>query len=146
MRKIALLLIVALVLGISVMAYAGPTKYTLTLTQGDGAVGTESGVVILNFPKLPGPDMDDFGIIIGRFQVRGLNPNLDYWVYSQENLGEEFELKGKVKVNKRGFGHFVAMTNEAWQDPAEDSFYLGIVNDENPTDVNVVLSAEALWP
>ena len=153
MKKVALLLVIALVLGLSAMTYpAKPTEHNLI--QGPAGLGTDAeGSVFVSFPKLSGPELDDFGIVIGRLQAHGLDPDLDYWVYSQDEPGDEFVIHGKVKVNKNGLGHVVITGNTAWQeyDPLtgwfDVSFELGIVDTNvNPKDTNVVLYAEVFWP
>jgi len=134
MKKVALLLVVVLVLGISVMAYAGATKYTLTL--GDAADGTESGFVVVNFPKE--------GKAIGQFQVRGLDPDKDYWAYYKEP-SKPSEVIGMVKVNQSGSGHLHVMTDEAEPIPG---FWLGIANRDSPppTSSEVILYTWVAWP
>jgi len=150
MKKIAILLVVALALGLSAITYAAqPTKYNLI--QGPAGLGTDAeGSVFVSFPKLSGPELDDFGIVIGRLQAHGLDPDLDYWVYSQDEPDDEFMIHGKVKVTKKGFGHLTVTGNQAWQEPGpppDPSFELGIVDTNvNPNDTNVVLYAEVFWP
>lgn len=125
MKKIALLLIVALVLGISVMAYAGSTKYILE--QGLAASGSESGFVIVHWVKE--------GKAIGQFQVRGLTPG-DYWAYVEDPPDLPMVLE-KLKVNQKGSGHLHVMGDDA--EPS-DGFWLGIADtDTGITSGNVVL-------
>jgi len=133
MKKIALLLVITLVLGLSVVAHAGATKYTLT--QGFSADGTESGFVVVNFPKE--------GKAIGQFQVRGLDPNKDYWAYYYDPA-QSPEVIGMVKVNKRGSGHLHVATDEAVEIPG---FWLGIADtDTGITSADVVLYTWVVWP
>jgi len=135
MKKTAVLLAIALVLGFSLAAYAGATKYPLT--QGDAANGTESGFVVVNFPKE--------GKAIGQFQVRGLAPG-DYYAYYKEK-GKASVVIGKIKVNQSGSGHFHAMTDEM-ERPSEGWVWLGIANRESPppTSDEVILYTKVFWP
>ena len=134
MKKIAVLLTIALVLGVSLAAYAGATKYTLT--QGSAASGTESGFVVVNFPKE--------GKAIAQFQVRGLAPG-DYWAYYLDPSNPPSEIIGMVKVNKSGSGHLHVMTDEAEPIPG---FWLGIANRDSPppTSSEVILYTWVAWP
>lgn len=97
MKKTTMLLAIALVVGISLVAYAGATKFTLT--QGKAATDTESGFAIVN------DDTDEEQTII-QFQVRGMAPGT-YWAYYKYPSKFPVVL-GQLKVNKRGHGHYHA--------------------------------------
>ena len=115
MKKIAVLLAIALVLGVSLAAYAGATKYVLD--QGTAADGTESGFVVVNFPKE--------GKAIGQFQVRGLDPNEDYWAYVRDD--GDITILGLLKVNKHGSGHLHVVADPG--EPSTPGVEIGITTD-----------------
>jgi len=94
MKKIALLLIVALVLGVSAAAYAGAIKCTF-IQGADAITGEESGFVVINWIT------DDK--VIAQFQVRGLDPDENYWAYVKDD--GDITILGPLKVNKHGSGH-----------------------------------------
>ncbi|TET74528.1 MAG: hypothetical protein E3J56_02275 [Candidatus Aminicenantes bacterium] len=108
MKKTAILLAIVMVLGISLVAYAGATKYTLP--AGSAATTTESGWVIVN----TNPQMT-----ILNFQVDGLpvGSGQQYWAY-YKYPGVAPVVLGELKVNKKGSGHLNAHVpgglSEAW--------------------------------
>jgi len=117
MRKIALLLIVALVLGVSAAAYAGAVK--CTFMQGTDAIThEESGFVVINWIT------EDKAI--GQFQVRGLDPTLDYWAYVRDAGGTPTIL-GPLKVNKHGSGHLHVVVDPG--EPSTPGVEMGITTD-----------------
>lgn len=95
MKKVAILLAMAVVLMSSLAVYAGATKYDLV--QGVGAVGEHadaSGFAIVN--ETPKGDVTT----VVQIQVRNAAPNFTYWVRSN---GED---RGSFTTNKKGNGHF----------------------------------------
>lgn len=111
MKKIAILVAIALALGILLTAYANPVKFELergTPPPGLNSPeinGNETGFVIINHT--------DEGTTVLQFQLRGLTPDFDYYVYyamwdAHNNLitPSPYPTFGPMKVNKFGFGHF----------------------------------------
>lgn len=126
MKKRAMLIAVALVVGIALAAYAGATKYALDT----GPAGTtESGWVIVN---------NNPQKTIVNFQVDGLPvaAGQQYWAYYLDppNL---VQILGELKVNKKGSGHLNA--HVAGGIPSGS--YLGVANRDSPlpTSSQVVL-------
>ena len=95
MKKTTMLLAITLVLGISLVAYAGATK--VVFFQGPGAVDEHenaSGFAIIN--ETPEDDIET----VVQIQIRNAAPNFTYYVWS---AGES---RGSFTTNKRGSGHF----------------------------------------
>jgi len=125
MRKIALLLIVALVLGVSAAAYAGVVK--CTFIQGTDAIThEESGFVVINWIT------EDK--VIGQFQVRGLDPDQDYWAYVKDPGGTT--ILGPLKVNKHGSGHLHVVTESG--EPSTPGVEIGITTDGDDASTQIL--------
>lgn len=127
MKKIALLLVVALVLGVSAVAHAGITKYIFD-EEAPQETGEESGFFILNWVN------DGKGII--QFQVRGLEPGR-YWAYA-EDINHGTMIFGELKMNKHGSGylHYVRYDPQ----PNDEGVWIGIANtDIGVSNANAVL-------
>ena len=95
MKKTTVLLIGVLVLGISLVAYAGATK--VVFSQGPGAVDDHvnaSGFAIINET----PEGNTTTVV--QIQIRNAAPTFTYYVWS------EGESRGSFTTNKKGFGHF----------------------------------------
>jgi len=93
MKKLIILLII--ILGLSLIAYAGATKEDLV--KGPGAVGIHvnaSGFVIINET----PEGDTTTVV--QIQVRDAAANCTYYVRSNA------EPRGSFTTNKKGSGHF----------------------------------------
>ena len=116
MKKIALLLIVALVLGVSAAAYAGAVKCTF-MQGADPITGEESGFVVINWIT------EDK--VIAQFQVRGLDPNEDYWAYVRDD--GDTTILGPLKVNKHGSGHLHMVVDPG--EPSTPGVEIGITTD-----------------
>jgi hypothetical protein len=125
MKKL-LILSILLILGISLVAYAGATKYELIpyKTAGDNT----SGWVIVN----TNPQK-----MILEFQVDGLpvDNNQEYWAYYYNYDTKELEVLGQLKVNKFGSGHLNAHVSEG----ISENFQVGVANCENMADGDVTL-------
>ena len=125
MKKIASLLVVVLVLGVSAAAHAGSIKYIFD--QGDKATGEESGFVIFNWVN------DDKGLV--EFQVRGLDPRGQYVWYVQNVHG--IWIFGELKMNQNGSGHLHYVNDDP--DPNTEGFWIGIVNPDIVSKADAVL-------
>ena len=110
MKKLIVILVI--ILGISLIAYAGVTK--IDLAQWRAAVEDESGWVIVNINPQK---------IILEFQVDGL-PVGEYWAYYWDFNSDPVVL-GQLKVNKFGSGHLNAHVSEG----ISESFQVGIADD-----------------
>jgi len=112
MKKLIILLVI--ILGISLVAYAGATKYTLN--QCDQATGTESGWVIVN----TNPQMT-----VLEFQVDGLpvGSGEQYWAYYLPVGAPPVVILGEIKVNKFGSGHLNARVPGGIS-----NFWVGVAN------------------
>ena len=92
MRKLLLLgLVVLLVVGCTAVGYAKAEKLVLDGSDPDVAIEGASGWAIVNLA-------DDTKTII-EIQVRNLDPNITYYVFSNG-------LRGEFITNKKGHGHF----------------------------------------
>lgn len=117
MKKIAILLTIALVLGISLAAYAGATRYVFdhfytTIT------GNESGFAVVN-NQTNGPNPKT----IIEIQVRGMDPSTPYWgYYHLGGVGDTWISLGELKINKSGSGHVHAKVTPA----LSGSFWVGV--------------------
>ena len=92
MKKLIVLLII--ILGLSLVAYAGATK--VVFFQGPGAVGEHSeasGFAIIN--ETP----EGATTTVVQIQVRGAAANFTYYVWSEES-------RGSFTTNKKGSGNF----------------------------------------
>ena len=93
MKKLIILLII--ILGLSLVAYAGTTK--VVFVQDDGATGSHvdaSGFAIINeTPK-------GATTTVVQIQVRDAAADFTYYV------GSNKEFRGSFKTNKKGFGNF----------------------------------------
>ncbi|GAG30557.1 unnamed protein product [marine sediment metagenome] len=127
MKKVALLLVVALVLGVSAAAHAGTTtRYIFDRGPQATTDGEESGFVILKWVN------DGKGLV--EFQVRGLDPG-QYWAYVQNVDGTW--IFGELKMNKNGSGHLLFVNDEP--DPNPPEFTIGIANTQDAGNENAVL-------
>ena len=116
MKKIIILSMI-LILGISLVAYAGATKYELMPHV--AAVADESGWVIVN----TNPQK-----MILNFQVDGLpvDDNQEYWAFYYNYDTKVLEVLGQLKVNKFGSGHLNAHVSEG----ISENFQVGVANCE----------------
>jgi len=122
MKKIAVLLAIALVLGVSLAAYAGAKKYVLEPTL---AAPGASGFVIIHYVKEEKT--------IGQIQVRGLVPGMYEVMVGSGPPGDP--LLGTIEVKKNGSGHLHVVRDDA--EPTTDPFTINIVDGSS----NVVLFA-----
>jgi hypothetical protein len=131
MKKIIILLI--LILGISLVAYAGATKYTLMEHNG---TGSETGWVIVNINPQK---------TILEFQVDGLTAGEKYrafyWDYALPYSGI-IEI-GELKVNKFGSGHLNVHLSEGISEPCQIGVW---VSEDDISNSNVVLYVELPLP
>ncbi len=100
MKKTSILLVIALILGISLVAYAaGAEKVDFfrtpaCLTVDDGCHADAHGWVIINQTPTGATE------VVIEIQIRDAAPNWTYAVYSGGNL------LGTFTTNKKGYGHF----------------------------------------
>ena len=123
MKKLIILLII--ILGISLIAYAGATKYTLVLGCSSDIANTESGWVIVN----TNPQMT-----ILEFQVDGLvvGEGERYWAIGRPvgSLAGVAKILGELKVNEFGSGTLNVHIPGGISD-----YFIGIENeDKTPPD------------
>ncbi len=118
MKKIASLLVVVLVLGVSAAAHAANTK--IIFDQGPEATEEASGFVMFNW-------VNDGKVVIV-FQVRGLDPSGQYVVYVENEI--DIYIFGELKMNKNGSGHLYLLRDP---DPDPLKSWIGIAN----TDIGV---------
>lgn len=116
MKKTAILLTIALVVGISLAAYAAATQYTLSLGGAKSTPPTESGFAIVN---------DNPQKTVIQIQVRGL-PSGNYYAFYKkiENGSHNYYPLGQLKVNKIGSGHL--HKNETPR--IERPYWIGVLN------------------
>ena len=119
MKKIALLLVVALVLGVSAVAHAGITRCIFDL--GPKATGEESGFFFFNW-------VND-GMALGEFQVRGLEPGR-YWAYVEDIRGQTM-IFGELKMNEHGSGYLHLLAYDP--EPNTEGFWICVAD----TDIDV---------
>lgn len=98
MKKTGTLLAVVLVLGISLVAYAGAQKVGFFPGEGygyeDGKHSEAYGFVIIN--RAPTEDVE----VTIQIQIRDAAASYEYYVYSGGSL------LGTFTTNKKGYGHF----------------------------------------
>ena len=119
--KTSILLAIALILGISLVAYAGAIKVSLSRdTANAGALEDPAarGFVIVNQNKQGA---------IAQFQVRGLTQGKQYWGYCYDVTATSFIDIGEFTMNKSGSGHLHAANGPV---PAGD-YWFG-VSDVDP--------------
>ena len=117
MKKLIILLII--ILGISLVAYAGANKYELG--QHTPAFGTETGWVIVN---------TNSQMMVLEFQVDGLplDVNQQYWAFYYNYDTSSLEVLGQLKVNKFGSGHLNAHVSEG----ISEHFQVGVAVTADP--------------
>lgn len=122
MKKIAVFLAVALVLGISLATYAGAPKFTLLNGPCVRATGEESGFAIVN-------DANGQKTVI-QIQVRNMSPGT-YYVYF--GTGGVYDTLGQLKLNKLGSGHFHTSVSPVLPRSTNGTKYWLGVSDRHPT-------------
>jgi hypothetical protein len=131
MKKLIVLLII--ILGISLVAYAGATK--CDLVKHTAAVDDESGWLIVN----TNPQKT---ILV--FQVDGLPVGEDIHYYAYYTDGQTIYPLGELKVNKFGSGH-LNVSVSVDDAPSFDSFFIGVSNAETiPMNGSTVVLVR--WP
>lgn len=118
MKKMAIPLVIALVMGVSLAAYAGATKSVLDPSHAED--GT-TGFVVINDA--------DVQKTIFQFQIRGGGPGKSYWGYYWKD--DSYSSLGKFKMNKSGSGHLHSYVKP----PLTPPYYVG-VSDKNPGDMD----------